>query len=243
MRLEVVQPARLSAIASRWTIEAIGTLPPAELLSTCHDCVQVREGEYHPATKCCTYLPTLRNFQVGALLDDPQVSAAGRASVEARIAAGRGVTPYGLEGPNWFDALDYRGNSFGRDPALRCPHYLESGDCGVYQHRNATCSTWFCRFDRGEASWDFWSALHSFLVDIEDTLANWAIDELGAADGFGGKDPRAFYRACTMAVGFLTWDQIRTLGGDRLDALASRTRQLHETLLAAPLHLTGKPRT
>src|SRR3954463_15738828 len=126
MELPVVQPARLPALASRWIVEALGTLPPAQTYSTCDACVKLpRPGEamgedhYHPDTKCCTYLPSLYNFQVGAILDDPEV--AGRASVEARIAAGVGVTPQGLEGLTFFDWVDQRGR-FGRDPAMRCPH-------------------------------------------------------------------------------------------------------------------------
>jgi hypothetical protein len=112
----------------------------------------------------------------------------------------------------------------------------------VYEHRNATCTTFFCRFDRGEASYHFWwHGLLPFLRLIEETLSDWAVDELGAGEGFGRDDPRAFYRACRLAVGYLSWTQVRALGGVRLDVLLARVEELHRALLAAPLHPTGLP--
>lgn len=251
MQLPVIRPAQLPALSARWTVAALGALPPAEQLATCDQCVQLPaagqpmgEDQYHPDTKCCTYLPVLYNFQAGALLDDPAVSAEGRASVEARIAAGQGVAPHGLEGTNAFIAI-YRQEQFGRDPSLRCPHYLPaSGNCGVWQHRNATCTTWFCRCDRGKASFDFWRrGLHPLLRCIEDAVTDWAVGALGAkADDFGRwQDPRAFYRASALAVAELSWQQIRALGGRELDGLIVQARKLHRALLAAPLHPTGVP--
>src|SRR5215813_7928721 len=74
-----------------------GPIPP-ETGATCSDCVMLAKephpptGSAHffnPRTKCCTYLPELPNFLVGRILadSDPQ-SAAGRATVEARLQAG-----------------------------------------------------------------------------------------------------------------------------------------------------------
>src|SRR5262245_52393001 len=98
-------PAALPPLYAGWMDSLLGGAIPAEGRATCSSCAMLPpagaavEGSDHffsPATKCCTYLPQLANFLVGRILgdQDPDPSAAaGRASVEARIDAGVGVTP------------------------------------------------------------------------------------------------------------------------------------------------------
>jgi hypothetical protein len=252
MQLPLVQAAqevervRLPALAASWVKGALGSLPPAEKLATCHACVKLpapgeaRTAEhFNPDTKCCTYLPILHNFQVGALLDDPEVSAAGRASVERRIDYGVGVTPLGLLGNHAYYSR-YNDQTFGRDADLLCPHYdeREGGRCGVWQHRNATCATWYCRCDRGVASFAFWRhGLQGLLRASEDVVANWAVFSLGAeADDWGlWADRRAFFRASARVAKGLTWDTLVTLGGAQLGVAADQARRLYGELLEAPL--------
>jgi hypothetical protein len=64
---------------------------------------------------------------------------------------------------------------------MRCPHYLheEGGLCGVWRHRESTCSTWFCKHVRGAVGQTFWRHLHQLLRTAEQTLAGWALLELG----------------------------------------------------------------
>jgi hypothetical protein len=137
---------------------------------------------FDPSTKCCTYIPALANFLVGRILadDDPAFSA-GRATVEARLAAGVAVTPLGLGQPPSF-ALLYENtavNSFGRSRSLRCPHYLEPGGrCGVWKHRASVCATWYCKHVRGATGRKFWQALHRLLSEVERTLAPWCVLQL-----------------------------------------------------------------
>ena len=252
MHLPLVQPplpqARLPALAARWTEAVLGALPPAEQRTTCEACVKLpNPGEpllkthFNPATKCCTYLPVLHNFQVGALLDDPQVAAAGRASVERRIDGGEGVTPTGLIGTAAYYS-QYGDEVFGKEAALLCPHYLseEGGRCGVWQHRNATCSTWYCRTDRGAASFAFWRhGLAGLLRAAEDVVAEWAVFALGADGGAEGQwgpwaDPRAFYRASARLADRCTWDEVLRLGGGRLQTMVDQARATYGELLAAP---------
>jgi hypothetical protein len=132
---------------------------------------------FDPEVKCCVYMPRLPNFLVGRVLaDDRPEGAAGLASVEARIHAGVGVTPLGLERPPRYDLL-YRNsaNAVGRSRELRCPHYLEEGGrCGIWRHRDALCSTWFCRHQRGQVGSALWAALRDLLAMVEVELARWA---------------------------------------------------------------------
>lgn len=138
---------------------------------------------FNPATKCCTYLPELPNFLVGALLSDPAVTPAGRASVAARMAQGVGVTPLGLHKTPLYNII-YAGSStatFGQAMALRCPHYVEdAGACGIWQYRDAICSTWFCKHERGKVGAAFWRALSAFLRVIEIQLALRCAADAGA---------------------------------------------------------------
>jgi hypothetical protein len=252
MQLPLVQPssadaprARLPALQEQWVTALLGALPPAETRTTCDACVKVAPAgqplgpkQFHPDTKCCTYLPVLHNFQVGALLDDARTSPEGLASLQRRIDDDVGVTPVGLIGnAEYFQR--YTNEAFGRDPTLRCPHYLpsEGGRCGVWHHRNATCSTWFCCCDRGRQSFAFWrKGLMPALRLAEETVSEWALFALGASESDWGPwgDRRAFYRAAARIGYGLQWERVLVLGGSKLRTLSDQAAQLHQELVAAP---------
>lgn len=237
--------ARLPRLQESWVIGLLGELPPAETRTTCEACVKVPPpGEpmgpkqFHPDTKCCTYLPVLHNFQVGALLDDPETSPAGLASVQKRIDDDLGVTPVGLIGQADYFAR-YSNESFGRDPTLLCPHYLsaEGGRCGVWRHRNATCSTWFCRCDRGRHSFQFWRmGLMPALRAAEETVSDWALFALGASEKDWGPwtDRRAFYRAAARIGQGLSWERVLDLGGARLKPINEQAVRFYQELQDSP---------
>jgi hypothetical protein len=182
-------PAVLPPLYAGWMDSLLGGAIPAESRATCSSCAMLPapgaapEGSggsdhfFSPDTKCCTYLPQLANFLVGRILGDRDpdpAAAAGRASVEARIDAGLGVTPRGLEKAPVY-ALLYRSSpgAFGRSTKLLCPHYLPDGGgrCGVWRHRESTCATWFCKHERGETGWLFWRRLHDLLGALESALS------------------------------------------------------------------------
>jgi hypothetical protein len=181
----------LPPLLDGWMREALGAPLPAEGRAPCHACPQCASTEalptalatFDPSTKCCTYLPLLRCFQVGFILaDDDSAVAAGRATVQARIDARMAVTPLGLLWPASFARAYDEGQEdrFGRRRDLRCPHYLadQGGQCGVWRHRNATCSTWFCRYERGDLGRTYWRALYALLDHAEDALMWWCVDRL-----------------------------------------------------------------
>ncbi len=163
---------------------------PAEQNSTCDRCAMLppagkqggaNELYFSPATKCCTFLPELANFLVGRVLGETNAeSAAGRATVEARLDKGLGVSPLGLLRTPMYSLL-YRTSpgSFGHARSMRCPHYLEEGGrCGVWRHRESTCATWFCKYGRGEKGRAFWERLHDVLVASEDSVRTHCLAEL-----------------------------------------------------------------
>jgi Fe-S-cluster containining protein len=139
---------------------------------------------FDPTTKCCTYVPRLHNYLIGRILADRDPAmAAGRTRVEARVDERIAVSPLGVMAPSHYFAL-HKPERFGKSKALRCPYYLsETGQCGVWRHRNAVCSTWFCKHERGAASRSFWKALEMALSEAERAIARHAVLELdvGAA--------------------------------------------------------------
>lgn len=227
-----------------WMREALADEPPEEPAATCEDCVMCRAPAprvseapllFDPSVKCCSYLPELPNFLVGAILADGSSEAApGRRSVRARIAAGEGVTPLGLFQTRAFRER-YRPDcpGFGRDASLRCPHFLtDSGRCSIWRHREASCSTWSCKHERGAVGRAFRQALHALLKQVEQGVAAWCVQgglgETGAAGKGGGSwgafdgRPEAFYLECARRSDRLSWGEVREIGGAPVaDALAA----------------------
>lgn len=157
--------------------------PPSEPRSTCADCVMCagpeRSGtriEFSPEAKCCTYVPNLPNFLAGRALLGP-----GRESVRARIARRAGATPLGL-GLSHADIRRLVGaqSHFGSSAGVVCPHYVtQTQGCAIWQTRNAVCSTWFCKHERGAVSLRFWHAVRDLLIAVEETISLRCLDEGG----------------------------------------------------------------
>src|SRR5262249_13685983 len=148
----------LPPLYAKWMGEALEGPIPQETEATCDDCVMLAKGceaprgsgfFFDPQTKCCTYIPELPNFLVARILEDRSPEAArGRATLEKRIAEGVAVTPLGVgRSPTFRMIYQHTAelSGFGRNRALRCPHYLEDegGKCGIWRHRKSTCATWF----------------------------------------------------------------------------------------------------
>jgi hypothetical protein len=190
----VTHTAQLPSLYHPWIEALLGGALPAETEAPCHDCAMLPEPGaapsasrdtlfFDPRVKCCTYVPALANFLVGnILLDTSPEMAAGRASVLTRIETGVGVTPLGLAQPPAFAVLYEMGGAatFGKAVHLRCPHYLtDTGGCGIWRHRQAVCSTWYCKYARGRVGEQFWKALRRLLSLVEASLAVHCVRTLG----------------------------------------------------------------
>ena len=96
----------LPYLYGKWIGQLLEASIPEEQAATCDSCAMcIREESeperdtfyFNPAVKCCTYVPELPNFLVGAILaDEDGDMAIGRISVKQRLTAGVGVTPLGL---------------------------------------------------------------------------------------------------------------------------------------------------
>jgi hypothetical protein len=210
------QPALLPPLYGRWMDDLLGAPIPHESKATCDDCAMcAKPGDeigaghtyFDPAIKCCSIVPDLSNFLVGAILtangDDPD-ALQGRESVERRITEEVAVTPLGLFKPPVFKLIyDNIDDAFGRSLTLRCPHYVEdTGRCGIWRHRGSTCVTWFCKHVRGAVGRDFWrTSLERLLNVVERDIAQWCVLEVGlggkALDELFGPDAEAATNSLT----------------------------------------------
>lgn len=163
-----------------------------ERRATCHDCAMCAKGDataaaganateisFQPNLKCCTYQPTLPNFLVGAVLSDaaPEI-AEGKRRVQERIRSRMGVTPQWLSPSRKYRVLldAARATSFGRSKVLLCPFFVDEGGglCSIWRHREAVCSTFFCKHEAGAAGHAFWTAQKQLLAQHEVALSRYA---------------------------------------------------------------------
>lgn len=249
MRLPVADAPvhhHFAPLQRRWMDELLGGEPPPETEATCADCAMLpTPGEartathYNARTKCCTYLPMLHNFLLGRILGDGALDEAGekgRATVEARLDSGEGLTPLGLYAPAEYLERYDPGVKFGHDLSLRCPHYLEAegGLCGVWKHRESTCSTWFCRHSTGEQGRALWrEGIGPLLRETELRLADWCARQLGASASTWGPwedKPRALFARSAELVETLGWRDLERLGGAEIASMARKTRALFDAI-------------
>lgn len=176
---------------------------PEESLATCDRCAMALpdvlpectpEGFFRPDVKCCSFHPNLPNFLVGAILaDDSAEMAAGRERLRARLDLRTGVGPVWLAAPRKYTLLFLasRKTSFGRSLILRCPYFDPSAShCSIWRHRDAVCTTFFCKHVRGAMGDVMWRSIELILRLAERRLADYAARALGAPmlENAGGLD-------------------------------------------------------
>lgn len=157
-----------------------------ETRADCANCQMCNQGTmpaeaeavfFRPDTKCCTYHPSIPNFLVGAILKDsaPDMQE-GKRRIKERIGSRIGVLPYSVAPPTKYLLLyeASRGTSFGRSTALLCPYLTDAGLCSIWRHRETICSTFYCKFDAGEAGVAFWKTWKAYMQHVESTLAVWS---------------------------------------------------------------------
>jgi hypothetical protein len=181
----------LPPLYASWMERALPGAIPSESKATCDKCAMCTRSDepsngasfFNSETKCCTYLPELYNFLVGAVLaDEDPAMEKGRASVEERLEAKLEVTPLGLgKSPSYNLLYEHSLDAFGLSRKMRCPHYIEEegGSCGIWRHRNAVCTTWFCKHERGATGLKFWRTILRLLSQVEKELSRWCVLELG----------------------------------------------------------------
>jgi hypothetical protein len=262
-----MEPTPLPPLFQRWARELYGADPPRELKATCESCAMcASEGAatedrawFRPDVKCCSYWPDLANFEVGAVLSEPDASTViARSTLDALIEARGGVTPLGVAaGKKYRDHYrDTGAKGFGQDRELLCPYFInESGGlCGIWRHREAVCATWFCKHERGELGSRFWSDLKLLLREVEIALSRWCVLQLDPgveslrrlmATGSELKDEdyelhwgpwlgreRQFFERCAAMVADLPWSRVLEIAGVGAQVRAQVAAASHQAMLA-----------
>lgn len=183
----------LPALYQKWATSLLSAPIPRERVATCGDCAMCVPpedqhegvGYFQRSLKCCSYFPKLPNYLVGRAIegDNP-----GAERLRGFIAAGTGIGKANLLGvfPGTHYSVVYAATAaegFGKDPALLCPYAIEADGpegprCGIWQHRNAVCTSYFCKHVRGQTGNIFWQSFRNLLIDMESSLAWWAAVEL-----------------------------------------------------------------
>jgi len=186
----IFEDSDLPPLYRRWLRESLGGMAPKERLATCNECVmcapagtKATSRHFRPDAKCCTYWPRLANFSLGGVLSaGPQQGAEGIDRIRRQIASSGTATPLGLERPLSQQVLfgNLGADAFGKSKDLLCPYFVSGKNlCSIYEHRNGVCSTWFCKYERGQLGLQFWQQLNELLGAVEVELAHWCVLELG----------------------------------------------------------------
>lgn len=253
----------LPPLYARWIEQSLGHALPSENRATCDDCAMCgnaaeRDGttpdlRFNPTSKCCTFYPDLPNFLVGALLADPTPGLTAKPIVAQFIRERVGATPFGLQQTPAFVARYNENKSrgvdssyFGHAEDMICPYFnvATGGQCGLWLHRNAVCSTWFCKHRDGALGMRFWDAAALLLKGVEYSLTSWCVvtliddgvvlQELFDASGAPRDVGNRRLRGCVDEQGQLAPDLSRRIWGKFYEREIEFYEQCHS--MVAGLH-------
>lgn len=172
---------------SRWVTTLLGTPLPDESVANCTDCVMCTPElrgpssiSFEPGTRCCTFRPRLANFMAGFLLQSNRPEwKFGRETLAERISGGEAGLLGIMTDPAYLAVYQSAGASaFGQAQSMSCPHQFSDGRCGIRDFRSPTCSTWFCKYERGARGQELWQAVHDVLLLADRVVALWCLNHL-----------------------------------------------------------------
>lgn len=157
---------------------------PQETKATCESCIMAKprnRGEiyYEAHLKCCTYFPFLPNYVVGAILSQESLVAPSAVqSLRRKIERREYSLPLGLVAPPKYQVpFNHRGkNEFGRREDWLCPYFNhEQQNCGIWRHRGAVCTSFYCKSSYGAQGIHFWEGVSNYLTYVEMALMEEAL--------------------------------------------------------------------
>lgn len=172
---------------SRFIESRFGRFNVNEKKATCHDCLCSHKKVdglplYRKDLKCCTFHPYLPNYEVGAILETPEISESIKSILHKKINTRSYSLPLGI-----FVPVNYQVNfnnrqphEFGNREDFLCPYFdRNQNQCGLWAYRGSVCTSYFCTSDRGEAGLEFWSKLGDYLHHCEMVLAQYSMVAVG----------------------------------------------------------------
>jgi hypothetical protein len=179
----------LPAIYSRWFQGTVfAEVHFHEREATCFNCPMTKapvgsskdanQKIFKSDLKCCTFFPTLANFQVGTILKENGPGAARiRRLLQNEPTAALPLAVIATQGYQQLFRL-VGAEEFGQNPDLLCP-YSERGRCLVWTSRAAPCVGYICKSSFGKNGIQLWKEIEEFLLLVEMTLAHWALSQMG----------------------------------------------------------------
>ncbi len=151
---------------------------PSECESTCDACPKVKEENFHPDVRCCSYHPRVPNFLLGLALQDQDTAPLIERMIASRLATPEGMqaTPVQLK-----KSLEQSLTpNPGGQPAVVCGFLdAKARRCGIYKYRDSVCATFFCKHDQKDEGYEFWKSLQSLAGQCEAALSQIVMAELG----------------------------------------------------------------
>ncbi len=145
----------------------------------CTSCTGATTMGINISTKCCTYYPVVPNFLLGfSLLSGSRDT---RNIISTLINKGHvlplGLMPSPIRQKNTL--IESRSKSFGNFDKVVCDFLGDNGQCHVYEHRNAVCSSWFCSYGTTRHTEAWWKHLRNLMTHAEQSIGSWAIEQTG----------------------------------------------------------------
>lgn len=246
----------LPPLYRKWLRQIVNQDVYSEPRTTCDNCPMCKYANppaeqdlyFSRDSKCCTYQPVLPNYLVGGILadDDPGLNEV-KENFLIRLSNYH-ITPMGLAPPygTWFY---FKVRPFGKNKELLCPFYLDhsGGLCGIWKYQNGTCSTYFCKHERGALGWRFWRKLEDTFFAAEKKLALHCATNLNVIIPENASDLRErtwgnwafreaeFFINCWNMVHRLRWEEVANIGGTELESLVKELKTCFNNLQSKDL--------
>jgi Fe-S-cluster containining protein len=175
---------QLPRVYERLLPKDILAMEAQETKATCETCIMAkpknkREIFYENHLKCCTFHPFLPNYVVGAILSEESLAAPSALSnIRNKIQRREYSLPLGIVAPPSYQVAfnSKKDNEFGRREEWLCPYFnLEKQNCGIWRHRGAVCTTFYCQSSFGSKGLKFWDGLSNYITYVEMALMEEAL--------------------------------------------------------------------
>ena len=218
-----------------WLVPELDQVPwPDETLADCSNCVICPTPEqdpreerfFRPDVRCCGYHPWMPNHHVGRILRE---GGEGAQLMHRRMATSVGLKPEAVHRRTDSGNLHEWGQElhFGQSVSYRCPYWVGGTDaCGIWQHRESVCRTWYCRHVEGVYGGGLWYALRMASAWCDERLARYCSDQ--------GSPPSPdaelsgwveWYTKCAETLDGAPREQIQALSNDELKEARRHLRE------------------
>ncbi len=155
----------LGEFYSQLVPQGLAALKVTERAIHCNQCEL--ETHNNRAIKCCGFQPVIANFVVGALLETQELELINAYS-----------SPVGLLPKKEVQKAHNKSRTTEGFSDLVCDFYNQ-GFCKIWELRNSTCRSFFCKSSYSLAGLEFWQLTEDYLYSIEMSILQLVLLETG----------------------------------------------------------------